>query len=80
VSYRYDAFLSCRRADDWPRFVDGIFLPMLRRELSDALGRPAGIFHDARLETGSAWPQELALAVASSAVMICLWSRQYFRV
>jgi len=78
VSYKHDAFLSYRRADDWPRFVDGIFLPMLRRELSDTLGRQAEIFHDGRLEAGGAWPQELALAVARSRIMICLWSRQYF--
>jgi hypothetical protein len=78
VSYSYDAFLSYRRADDWPRFVDGIFLPMLKRELSDTLGRRAEIFHDTRLETGSEWPQELALAVARSRIMVCLWSRQYF--
>ena len=78
MSYKWDAFLSYRRADDWPRFVDGIFLPMLRRELSDALGGQAKIFHDMRIEVGAEWPQELGLALATSKILICLWSRQYF--
>jgi hypothetical protein len=78
VSYEWDVFLSYRRANDWPRFVDGIFLPMLKRELSDALGSQAKIFHDMRIETGGDWPQELAVAHAASKILICLWSRQYF--
>ena len=78
MSYEWDVFLSYRRADDWPRFVDKIFLPMLRRELSDALGRQAKIFHDMRIETGGDWPQGLAVAHATSKILICLWSRQYF--
>lgn len=78
MPYKYDVFISYRRAYDWPRFVDGTFMPMLRRELSDALGRPAQIFHDRRLQTGAAWPEELAVALADSRIMISLLSRQYF--
>lgn len=61
-----------------PGSVDGIFLPMLKRELSDALGDKAKIFHDKQIEVGAEWPPSLALALANSKILICLWSRQYF--
>jgi hypothetical protein len=79
VSYRYDAFLSYRRVNAWPGFVQHTFLPMLTHWLQEELDQPPRIFFDAgRLEAGGDWPQELAEAVASSKIMICLWSKQYF--
>lgn len=79
MSYKYDVFLSYRRANAWPKFVDRIFLPMFRHWLSAELGRNPEIFFDADcIETGSQWPNELATGVASSKLMVCLWSREYF--
>jgi TIR domain len=77
--YKYDIFLSYRRANAWPRFVDRIFLPMLRHWLQAEMGRPPHIFFDAEeLETGESWPHRLAIGVALSKIMICLWSNEYF--
>jgi len=79
LSYKYEIFLSYRRVNEWPVFVAGTFLPMLRHWLQEELDGPLQIFYDVeRLETGSAWPQELANALAASKLMICLWSKQYF--
>jgi hypothetical protein len=79
LSYAYDVFVSYRRANEWPRFLDGTFLPMFRHWLSAELDHEPRIFFDADLiETGNSWPHALAHGVAGSKVMLCLWSRQYF--
>ena len=79
MTYKYDVFLSYRRANAWPKFVDDIFLPMFRHWLSAELGRNPEVFFDADcIETGMQWPNELAMGVASSRLMVCLWSREYF--
>lgn len=77
--YEYDVFLSYRRANAWPRFVDTIFLPMLRHWLEAEMGEPPRIFFDVdEIETGESWPYRLARGVALSKVMVCLWSNEYF--
>lgn len=77
--YQYDVFLSYRRVNAWPEFVEATFLPMLTHWLQEELDEPPQIFYDrGRLEAGGDWPQELAEAVATSKIMICLWSKQYF--
>lgn len=53
---------------------------MLDHWLTSELGEDARIFFDADdIEAGQSWPQRLADGVASSKVMVCLWSREYFR-
>ena len=79
VQYQYDVFLSYRRANEWPRFVQTIFLPLLRHWLEAEMGEPPRIFCDVEdLETGQSWPHRLAASIASSKVMVCLWSNEYF--
>jgi hypothetical protein len=79
VTYQYDVFLSYRRANDWPRFIENHFLPKFRHWLDATLGRTSSIFFDVRdIETGESWPYRLADSLAHSKVMVCLWSREYF--
>jgi hypothetical protein len=79
VTYQYDVFLSYRRANDWPRFVENHFLPKFRHWLDATLGRTSSVFFDVRdIETGESWPYRLANALAHSKVMVCLWSKEYF--
>ncbi len=79
ADYEYDVFLSYRRANDWPRFVNDHFLPKFRHWLDTTPGRASSIFFDAReIETGESWPYRLAEALAHSRVMVCLWSKEYF--
>jgi hypothetical protein len=79
LPYRYDIFLSYRRANAWPRFVDKIFVPMLRHWLQAEMGQPPKIFYDAEaIETGQSWPHQLATCIGSSKIMVCLWSNEYF--
>jgi TIR domain-containing protein len=80
VSYEFDVFLSYRRAGKWPRFVQQQFVPMLDHWLSTELGEEARIFFDVNdIDTGQSWPERLADGVANSRLMLCLWSKEYFR-
>ena len=79
MAYQWDVYLSYRRSNDWPRFVEIHFLPKFRHWLDAALGRESKIFVDVReIETGDAWPYKLADGLAHSKTMVCLWSREYF--
>jgi hypothetical protein len=79
MSYEFDVFLSYRRLNQWPKFVEKTFLPMLDHWLTTELGEPARIFFDVKdVEVGHAWPQRLADGLSSSKLMVCLLSREYF--
>jgi hypothetical protein len=80
LDYQYDVFLSYRRANQWPKFVEAIFIPMFRHWLEAEIGQSPRIFFDVdEIETGESWPQRLAMGIAFSKVMVCLWSNEYFR-
>ena len=53
MPYEWDVFLSYRRSNDWPRFVERQFFPKLKHWLDTVLGHTAKIFVDVRkLEAG----------------------------
>jgi hypothetical protein len=80
MAYEWDVFLSYRRSNDWPRFVQRQFLPKLKHWLDTVLGDAAKIFVDVNeIETGDDWPYALAHGLAHSKIMVCLWSAEYFR-
>jgi hypothetical protein len=79
VTYKHDIFLSYRRHNEWPRFIEEHFLPQLRHWLDTTRGRTTRIFFDQdQIEAGEAWPHALADGLAHSRIMLCLWSREYF--
>lgn len=78
LPYEYDVFLSYRRHGEWPIWIKEHFRPIFETYLSEELGREARIFFDTSIESGSSWPEHLALAHARSAVLVPLWSKSYF--
>jgi hypothetical protein len=79
MDYAYHVFLSYRRANLWPRWVEKHFYPSFQHLLDDELGESARIFYDVRtIETGANWPLTLAKAHAESRVLVPLFSSQYF--
>jgi hypothetical protein len=77
--YRYDIFLSYRRKNEWPRFIERHFYRMLKHWLDTTRAMETSIFFDVRdIETGASWPHRLATSLAQSRTMVCLWSREYF--
>jgi hypothetical protein len=79
MPYNFDVYVSYRRRGEWPTWVKRHFLPLIYHWLSERLGRdPLIFFHERFLEIASPWPAELAKGLATSRVMVCLWSRSYF--
>lgn len=76
--YLYDVFLSYRRRDEWPGWVDRHFLPILRHWLGEELCREPRIFIDTNIETGNIWPDSLASGLSQSAVLLPLLCGSYF--
>jgi hypothetical protein len=78
--YRYDVFISYRRANIWPQFVTQHFLPIFSHWLGAEMGSgPVVFFGEDVIELGDQWPLRLASSLAASKVMVCLWSNEYFR-
>jgi len=78
MSYKYHVFLSYRRYELWPDWVNNIFLPIFKHWLGEEMGEDVDIFIDVQIETGVPWPEKLGAALAGSQVLVPLLSRQYF--
>jgi hypothetical protein len=78
LPYMYDVFVSYRRHAEWPTWVQEHFKPIFEHYLGEHLGRAARIFIDTHIESGSQWPEVLALAHTRSAILVPLWSKTYF--
>jgi hypothetical protein len=78
MPYQYDVFLSYRRYGEWPQWLETVFLPIFHHYLGEELGENPKIAWDTTLETGTTWPLDLASKLATSKILIALWSRQYF--
>jgi hypothetical protein len=77
--YRYDVFLSYSHKESWPRWVDKIFLDVLRHWLGEELPRPVEIFRDVQIiRGGHNWLEELEIGLAESRIIVALWCRSYF--
>lgn len=74
--YEWDVFLSYRRWGEWPDWVRKR-LRTLRHWLGEELGADVRIFCE-DIREGGDYPDELAAALARSAVLAPVFSRQYF--
>jgi TIR domain len=79
MSYAYDIFISYKKTDIGKYWVSKYFAPCLRHELGEILGRKAEIFFDEDdIRTGERWPDKLKRALASSKVLVPIFSGTYF--
>ncbi|MDH3892313.1 MAG: toll/interleukin-1 receptor domain-containing protein [candidate division Zixibacteria bacterium] len=78
MAYQYDIFLSYRRNPETLRWIHQHLQPLLTLRVSLELGRDPVIFIDDQIEAGTDWPLELATKLATSRVLIPLWSKTYF--
>lgn len=75
--YKYDVFISYRRSELWPEWVENTFMPLFKHYLD--LDRPgAKIFVDYEMETGNSWPIKLSEGLSHSKVLVGLWTKPYF--
>lgn len=76
--YEHHIFISYRRSDDdWVRWTRENFRRALTSLLRPRLGN-VDIYVDDAIETGSSWPNHLALNLARSKLMVAILSRDYF--
>jgi hypothetical protein len=77
--YEHDVFISYRRSDDdWVRWTRENFVRALASLLRPGVGK-IKIFLDGQIETGTSWPQRLALSHARSKLLVPVLSRDYFQ-
>ncbi len=62
----------------WPNWVEKIFKPLFLHWLEAELGREPKVFFDFEIETGIKWPEYLAQSISGSAVIVPLWTKNYF--
>jgi hypothetical protein len=80
VTYTHNVFLSYRRCNFWPQFVEDLFLPIFEHWLASTLGDETAKIYCAEndIETGESWPYHIADGLAHSRVMVCLLTKQYW--
>lgn len=79
MSYEYNVFISYKRSNLWPGWVNGIFKELFTHYLDAEYGGPCSIFLDVDcIEEGMDWPMKLAEAHAKSKVLVPLLSKEYF--
>jgi len=77
MSYKYDIFISYRRDDETRSWLNNHFIPLLKHRLKLELGYDPSIYTDQKLEIGTTWPVDLGDQIASSRILIALWSKTY---
>lgn len=77
MGYAHDIFISYRRHAETLAWINEHFRPLLELRVEQELGRAPDIYIDTRLESGSTWPADLAIALGGSRILISLWSGNY---
>src|SRR6266568_3878854 len=76
--YKYDLFLSYKRAGDVPMWLTNHFYPLLTKAMENLLPAAPRIFLDTQQEIGVNWPNNLAYSLRRSSYMVAVWTVPYF--
>jgi hypothetical protein len=77
--YDYDVFISYRKINRWPDWLDRTFRPLFEHFLMEELGYTPEVFVDRTgVPEGTTYPVHLARALAHSRILLPLCSRTYF--
>src|SRR3954454_22733083 len=76
--FEHDVFISYKREELWTPWVRDHLKSLLRCYLQQDLGRTPDIFADERIEIGADWVKELGAHLASSRVVVAVFSGDYF--
>ncbi len=80
MAYEWDVFLSYVHERPCGPWVNDYFLPLLRWNLGEELGRSPRIFYDRTgLHAGDQWPETLKYALWHSRCLVGVWSAHYFQ-
>lgn len=78
MSYKHDVFISYRRQVNWTAWTRDHFKTLLSTYLQPELGLEPDIFVDERIEVGIDWVDALAEHLATSKIMVAIFSGDYF--
>jgi hypothetical protein len=79
TGYNYDVFISYQRRGETLEWVKSHFEPALYHSLAIELDRKPKIFVDYKLWAGTTWPVELGQKLATSRIIVSLWTRNYLK-
>ncbi len=78
MDYKHDIFISYRRQEYWTPWTRDHFKSLLSTYLQPELGVEPDIFVDERIKVGVDWVDALAEHLASSKIMVVIFSGDYF--
>ncbi|MDH4033272.1 MAG: toll/interleukin-1 receptor domain-containing protein, partial [candidate division Zixibacteria bacterium] len=80
MDYEYDIFISYPHKDHDEDWLTKFFLPEVKRCALEELGRELKEFVDRTgIHAGGSWPATLKRALATSRVLLPIWSVAYFK-
>lgn len=80
MAYQHDIFVSYRRDPEALSWIGRFLKPILEHRVRMELQRPVDIYvHEvgSQISAGTAWPVELGERIATSRVLVALWSGDY---
>lgn len=78
MTYQHDVFISYRRQDLWTPWTRDHFKKLLKAYLQQELQVEPDIFVDERIQVGADWINALGEHLATSKVMVAIFSGDYF--
>lgn len=79
MGYDHEVFVSYRRTPTVGRWVQNHFVPLLEARLNDIAPNTVRVFCDEKMAEGVNFPEELKLRIRRSALLLTVWSADYFR-
>jgi hypothetical protein len=79
MGYDFEIFLSYRRSSTVGPWVRNHLHPKLLARIEEISAIPIRISLDADMPGGVVWPDDLKLRLRSSAILLTVWSADYFR-
>lgn len=78
MPYQHDVFISYKRGECWTPWTRDHFKKLLKAYLQQELGVEPDIFVDERLQVGADWVDGLGEHLATSKVLVAIFSGDYF--
>jgi hypothetical protein len=80
LAYQHDIFVSYKRDPESLLWIRRFLKPLLVHRVQMELGRPVSVYvHEVtdQIPAGTAWPVELGEVIATSRVLLAVWSGDY---
>ncbi len=79
MAYQYDIFISYKRSNTGTRWVRNYLYPLLNDRLQQNSPVEVRLSCDFQIEDGALWPAEIENRIQNSAILLAVWSAEYFR-